>query len=255
MRRPPRRSMRRSRTGVGARGWAVAALALAACAGPSAPAVVPAASPAAPASTSASVSLSSVAGAALAVPDWRPSDRWVFDWTAGAQTATKTAEVVQTKDLGGVRYHVVRVGDIEQYYTADLHWAASVRGGKVETRMVPPEPWFVWPLEVGRRWTHEATWEDREGRKPLRSRFVVQGTETIDVPAGRLRALKVVRETDGPDGDDYWYVPEVRWYGRWLGRRGDVRFEERLREYHPAGRPDRALPSPVVDVAPPPRRP
>jgi hypothetical protein len=46
----------------------------------------------------------------------------------------------------------------------------------------------------------------------------------------------VVRETDRRDFDEYWYAPEVRWYVRWTGNRGDVRFEERLREYSAAPR-------------------
>src|SRR2546426_8319577 len=30
--------------------------------------------------------------------------------------------------------------------------------------------------------------------------------------------LKVVRETDGRDFDEYWYAPAVRWHVLWKGR-------------------------------------
>ena len=56
------------------------------------------------------------------------------------------------------------------------------------------------------------------------------------MPAGRFQAMRVARQSDGRDSDEYWYAAEVRWYVRWVGRRGDVTFEERLKEYRPAPR-------------------
>jgi len=97
--------------------------------------------------------------------------------------------------------------------------------------MVPPLPWFMWPLSAEQHWEHQGTFEDASGRRNFVDRFSVIGLEQIDVPAGRFQAMKVVREGERRDSDEYWYSPDVRWYVRWLGRRGDVTFEERLKEY------------------------
>ena len=175
-------------------------------------------------------------GAPLAAPAWQVGDRWVYEWTSGTESGTKTIEVVDVRDLNSVRYYVLRLGDSEHYYTAALHWAAAVREGKVEARMVPPQPWFVWPLAPAARWVHQGRFEQQGGVVTHDDRFAVIGPERVEVPAGRYEAVKVVRETNRRDGDEYWYAPDVRWYARWLGRRGESQFEERLREYRPAPR-------------------
>jgi hypothetical protein len=198
------------------------ALGLAACAVPSQPAPpVPAAVP-----------VTSV----VSPPDWRPGDRWVFQLLTGTERTTKTVVIVEIKDVNRVRYYVARVAEIDNYFTQDLHWAALVRDSKVQARMVPPQPLFNWPLSVGRQWNHRATWEGPDERRQQTDSFAVVAAETVDVPAGRFPALKIVRQTDRREYDEYWYAPAVRWYVKWVGRRGEVQFEESLREYLPAPR-------------------
>src|SRR5687768_10336884 len=92
---PPGRPARRTRplvvvTALG--------LALAACAGPSEH--KPVATPAPPPPPGVP-----------APPQWRPGDRWVYDWitAAGAAPTTKTASVIEIKEVNTVRYYVVRV--------------------------------------------------------------------------------------------------------------------------------------------------
>lgn len=169
-------------------------------------------------------------------PEWRPGDRWVYEWTSGSDTRTKSVEVIEIKEVNNVRYYLVRVGDTSHYYTMDLHWAGSARTSTVEARMIPPEPWFAWPLAVGSQWGHQGTFEERDSRTQHSDTFKVVAAESVNVPAGQFQALRVVREADPRNSDQYWYTPEVRWYARWIGRRGEVQFEERLREYHPAPR-------------------
>ena len=168
---------------------------------------------------------------------WQLGDRWTYEWTSGGESGTKTVAVVDLREVNGVRYYVVRVGDAEHYYTQALHWAAAVREGTVEARMVPPQPWFMWPLTQGAHWTHRGRFEQREGVASYDDRFTVAGAESVEVPAGRYQAIKVVRETDRRDGDQYWFASEVRWYARWLGRRGDTQFEERLRDFRSTATP------------------
>ena len=169
-------------------------------------------------------------------PQWLPGSRWVWDWKSGTESGTKTLDVVEVKEVNQVSFYVARIGDLEHYFTLDLRWAAAVQTNKVVSRMVPPQPWFTWPLEVGRRWAHEATFEEGTTKRAESERFSVVAFEAIQVPAGRFDAFKVVREAGNGDGDEYWYAPKVRFYARWIGRRGPVQFEEQLREY-PGGPP------------------
>ena len=170
-------------------------------------------------------------------PVWQVGDRWIYEWTSGSDQGTKQVDVVDVRDVNGVSYYVLRLGDAEHYYTHALHWSAAIRDGRVEARMVPPHTWFQWPLVAGAKWTHQGRFEQREGSMTYEDRFTVIGPEPIEVPAGRYDAVKIVRDTDRRDGDEYWYVSAVRRYVRWRGRRADTQFEERLREYRPAPRP------------------
>ena len=145
-------------------------------------------------------------------------------------------EVVEVREISNVPYYVMRLGDLDHYYTRSLNWAAAVRTSKVEARMIPPHPWFVWPLEVGKRWTYQGVWEEPGATRDLSNKFAVVAVETVEVPAGRFEALKVVRETATRDLDEYWYAPAARWHVLWKGRRGDLEFEERLQSYAPAPR-------------------
>jgi hypothetical protein len=174
---------------------------------------------------------------ATSPPRWRPGDRWVYEFIAGSQTATKTIEVARTEAVAGVTYYVANLGEIQEYFTRDIHWAASVRNSKVEARMVPPQPWYVWPLESGRRWTHRAVFEGPQGQREQVHRFSVIGSEVVEVPAGQFPALKILREADEDQSDQYWYSPQVGSHVRWVGARGQLQFEERLREYAFAERP------------------
>ena len=62
------------------------------------------------------------------------------------------------------------------------------------------------------------------------------GLQTIVCTNTKAEAVQVAREGERRDFDEYWYSADVRWYVRWVGRRGDVAFEERLRAYQPGRR-------------------
>ena len=205
----------------------------------------------APASVPSQVPIPAPSPRVVSPPEWRPGDRWVYAWTAGADKGMKTVEMLETTELNGVRYYVVGDADTRHYWTLDLHWAAIVRDSKIEARMVPPLPWFVWPLDVGRRWAYRCVYEARSGRTESNDVFRVVGAEPVEVPAGRFQGLKIVRESHSRDSDQYWYVLEVRSYARWIGRRGDAQFEEQLVEYHAA---PRLIPAPGSSTAPAPTK-
>lgn len=167
-------------------------------------------------------------------PAWRVGDRWIYAWEAAATKGVKTSEVLGVRELGGVKYHVLRVESAHLYYTSDLHWAANIMESRVAARATPPQPWFNWPLEVGKQWQYQGVYEDQERKDKVRDSYRVVGVEQVDVPAGAFRAVKIVREIDSVVVDQYWYASDVRWYVKWVGRRGKDEFQEVLQEYAPA---------------------
>lgn len=171
----------------------------------------------------------------VTAPEWRAGDRWVYSWTAGPQSGVKTVEVLGTQALNETEFYLVRIGDLDHFYTRDLGWAGGARDNRVELRMTPPVPWYVWPLEVGRRWTYRGVLESRNGKVQRDDVFTVVALESVEVPAGRFRAFRLLREarTDGAV-DQYWYAPEARSHVKWTGTRNEQKFEELLTGFRPA---------------------
>ncbi len=169
----------------------------------------------------------------IARPVWHTGDRWVHAWTVGAEKGTKTSEVVGLNEVRGVQYYVVRGESGDWYYTLDLHWAAIIKDSRVAARVTPPQPWFNWPLDVGKRWDYQGVLEEKDRKDQLRETYRVVGVEQVQVPAGTFRAYKLVGEVDSKIVDEYWYAPDVRWYVKWQGRRGENAFQEVLQQYVP----------------------
>ena len=182
------------------------------------------------------------AGDAATRPEWRIGDRWFHTWSAGIQKGIKLSESLGIREVGGVRYYVLRVEKAHWYYTMDFHWVMQMQESRVVARAVPPHPFFLWPLEVGKSWAYHGVFEEERQVQPMREIFRVAGIERVDVPAGSFRAFKIVRTAGEATSDEYWYAPEVRWYVKWIGKRGKDRFEEVLQDYLPAG-PARSAPT------------
>src|SRR5262249_12101558 len=51
----------------------------------------------------------------ISVPDWRPGDRWVYEWTSGSERGTRAIEVVESRTINGVDFYVLNTGDVQQY--------------------------------------------------------------------------------------------------------------------------------------------
>ena len=179
----------------------------------------------------------------VTAPEWRVGERWRHAWTAGAERGTKTSEVLGAREVGGVQYHVLRVENADRYYTLDMRWAAIVAESRVTARAVPPQPWFMWPLEVGKSWQYRGVYEDMDRKEPVQESYTVLRVEQVEVPAGTFWAFKLVREGGLTGSDQYWYAPDVRWYVKWVGRRGKDEFQEVLEEYVPARPTGLAAPS------------
>lgn len=91
-------------------------------------------------------------------------------------------------------------------------------GGELPVlRLLPGDPWALFPLWEGKRWTAEfASHSPRRGPIMLRVEYHCDAREVIDTPAGRFRCYRIWRSAGlAQEGSElrrtslYWYSPEL----------------------------------------------
>jgi hypothetical protein len=154
-------------------------------------------------------------GARVEAPQWKTGFEWTYRWESPRGTGTFTRVVLREESLDGVDYYVLASADRELYYRkADLAQYMEQVAGAIDVRWTPPRIEFVWPLAVG------GTWEQRYVREEPRNRTTadivrrasVEAEESVTVPAGTFKALKIVFRNvrSGTLTYEIWYAPEVR---------------------------------------------
>jgi hypothetical protein len=123
-------------------------------------------------------------------------------------------------------------------FTRDLWEVGQEKADAPEATRVqsPPHPILTWPLWEGKRWScHLVTKAPGRPAVPLNVSFHCDRLETIDVPAGKFRALRIWRTARvAAEGDHFartsllWYAPEVGF----LVRRLDDGLLTDLEEFH-----------------------
>ncbi len=90
-------------------------------------------------------------------------------------------------------------------------------------RYAPGDPRFHWPLWVGKEWTSHFLRKQPGRVIPVLVSYRVEAEETVEVPAGSFRTLRILRSdrpaTEGnffPRQTMHWYAPEVGLEVRWL---------------------------------------
>ena len=80
------------------------------------------------------------------------------------------------------------------------------------------QQWRQWPLEVGKKWTHNEDWQRADGvTGNTQAQVEVTAYEAVEVPAGKFMAFKIEhkgffsnsRGNRGQQVDTFWYSPEV----------------------------------------------
>jgi len=152
----------------------------------------------------------------VSVPLWQPGYTWEFRWESPQGRGTFVWTMTHEEIIDGVAYYVVTSGRQRESYwrKADLAFAMDKVQGEVEGRVVPPELRYVWPLALGRKWEQTFTREmprDKQTEE-IASVCQVEAEETITVPAGTFRALKIVcrNQRTGALRYEVWYAPEVK---------------------------------------------
>jgi hypothetical protein len=164
--------------------------------------------------------------APVARPEVKVGDRWTYqrmNYDAGVPRGKYEMRVVFA-ERGVIQVVSTDPGKeegVDTTYTAE--WNAVTVPGRV---INPHTGWFRFPLQVGA--TYKAAFEvllpkQGEGAESRNEREVrVVGWEEVVVPAGKLRALKILSEgrfhrldkgISGSSRNVIWYVPEVK---RWV---------------------------------------
>ena len=97
----------------------------------------------------------------------------------------------------------------------------------------PGDPRFHWPLWVGKSWTAHYVRKQPGQALPLLATYRVEAEETLEVPAGTFRTLRILRtfrpateENLLPQQTLHWYAPEVGHEVRALVQSALIELEE-----------------------------
>src|SRR5713101_1842762 len=87
------------------------------------------------------------------VPQWHSGEAWECRWESPQGQGTFTWSVRREDRDDETDSDVVAVGPHEEWYDrkADLATCMQTVDGTVETRNVPPQQQYAWPLELGTR--------------------------------------------------------------------------------------------------------
>lgn len=167
--------------------------------------------------------------AAIAAPAYATGETWVYNEINGynrLQRGTLTREVTRDMTTGGVDASIVtRNTDGAQIDDARVA-GGLLRSGLLNERspgtLTPALEMRPFPLEAGKRWSQTVTRDDPQWREQRRVRVDgrVIGWETVRVPAGEFKAIKIERVMYLGDHDPFrnethrheveWYVPELK---------------------------------------------
>jgi hypothetical protein len=154
--------------------------------------------------------------AVIARPLVRVGDAWSYRQTS-LITGKSARFDYRVVEAAAGRIRTISEGYGESY-TADWNLVESSAG----IRIAPHEGYFDFPLAPGKSYPFKAQRTVAKTRVAWEGSVLVRGWETIDVPAGRFRALRV--DVTGSFGNgpaskraqlrqSYWWTDEVR---RWV---------------------------------------
>ncbi len=144
-------------------------------------------------------------------------DYWIYREVKeemGEESTYKVRVIKQDFFRGALAYYL-EYGENTQVWTPTLNVIATQEGKKVLEENVPDSGTFQWPLFVGKQWTSLRSIYNRvngHSLSPVETLWSVEGKETVQTPAGRFEALRLVSSPSRNDAaqETLWYVPQVK---------------------------------------------
>ena len=126
---------------------------------------------------------------------------------------------IGSSSVDGVPHYVTKSGTQEIFSRVSDLAASLVRvDGVVVQRQNPSQLVYAWPLAVGKSWEQSYVLERPVDRQTTNYDILntVDAEETITVPAGTFRTLKIVGRNRNTSTLVYekWYAPDVKSYVR-----------------------------------------
>jgi len=145
----------------------------------------------------------------------RVGDSWKYRSTTGESEYSLKVLNEEKQADGSIRYQVEMLSgvQIQSWFSKPagwvlLHWQRYPEHEGLEAKYEPPKQYLQNPLVAGTKW-------EWKGKDHTQMEFVeknrVVGFETVTVPAGKFRAMKMVTEVSGGAimKKTYWYAEGV----------------------------------------------
>jgi hypothetical protein len=163
---------------------------------------------------SSAASTPNVAGPIMA-PVWHVGDEWEYAYKSPSASGSFVWAVNRVEPLDGVPHYVIKTGTREIFYrVSDLASSLERVDGVVIQRDTPSRHSYVWPLAVGKTWeqTHRQERPVDRTTTDRNSLWTAESEETVTVPAGTFRALKIIWRNKTTNAINYemWYAPDVK---------------------------------------------
>jgi hypothetical protein len=169
----------------------------------------------------------------IPLPVLAVGDRWKYGYTGTAAAGTFTERVRGRETVDGVECYVIGIGQRRQelFRVHDLAWVEAREDGAATLRHRPPLEAFRWPLTPGLSWRSATTVEKirDESTFEFSHECHVAAEETVTVPAGTFRTVRINCRSPAGRVFEQWFAPEVRNVVRvHRPRRGDIEKRELL---------------------------
>ncbi len=151
----------------------------------------------------------------MEAPVWKPGYEWAYRYESPAGNGTYVWSVDREEMIGGVPQYVIKSGSRELFYRkSDFAATSETVDGKGVLKNMPPRLYFVWPIHVGQTWDQTYV-EERPAARQTTERVdnvTVEAEETVSVPAGTFKTLKVVyrNKKTGAIRYEAWYSLELK---------------------------------------------
>ncbi len=162
------------------------------------------------------LAVASPQSANLSVPPvWKPGDEWAYQYDGPAGKGTYVWSVDREEAIDGVPHYVIKTGTREIFYRkSDFASTRETVDGAIVVKNTPSRLNYVWPMHVGQTW-EQIILEERPVARETTERVdsvTVEAEETVTVPAGTFKTLKVVRRNKKTGATRYeaWYSLELR---------------------------------------------
>jgi hypothetical protein len=165
-------------------------------------------------------------------PGWKPGYEWAYRYESPAGNGTFVWSVDREEAIDGVPQYVIKTGTREIFYRkSDFALTRETVDGAVVYRSTPPRLHYVWPMSIGQTWD-QTTLEERPVARQTLERIdtlTVESEETVTVPAGTFKTLKVVcrDKKTGAIRYEAWYSFDLK---QVVKQRDNLQTGTRIRE-------------------------